>query len=234
MINLTGYEDSLREQIASQMQSMQSLQDIEQTIRESLQQVGEVLLTLCLEILSERYTAPVWNCSECDETARYERQREAQMRTMLGTVAYKRAVYVCESCNHRHYPMDDALGLRPNEMSAELERLAAQMGVHLPFAQASALFEELTLVSLSDQSIDKATQAYGTEMMTREDSQQQSASAGVAASETPLRLYGSMDGGRVQTRAATSEKQPWRELKTGCLVSGTGQSTCSTRWRVGN
>ena len=46
MIDLTGYEDSLREQIANQMQSMQSLREIEQTIRESLQQVGKVLLTL--------------------------------------------------------------------------------------------------------------------------------------------------------------------------------------------
>ncbi len=59
-------------------------------------------------------------------------------------------------------------------------------------------------------------------MTTQEDSQRQTASAGVAPSETPLRLYGSMDGGRVQTRAATGEKQPWRELKTGAWYQARG------------
>ena len=49
MIHLTGYEDSLREQIASQMESIQSLRDIEQGIRESLQEVGKVIITYWLE-----------------------------------------------------------------------------------------------------------------------------------------------------------------------------------------
>jgi hypothetical protein len=83
MIHLTGYEDSLREQIASQMQSVQSLRDIEQGIRESLHEVGKVMLALWLDMLSERYTARTWACSQCDGNARYERQRKAQMRTLL-------------------------------------------------------------------------------------------------------------------------------------------------------
>ncbi len=221
MFHLTGYEDSLREQITNQMQSKQSLPDIEQTIRECLQQVGNVLLMVWLEILSEQYTACAWDCPICDGTARYERQRQAQMRTMLGTVKYRRAVYVCE-CGHRHYPMDEALGLRPNEMSAELERLAAQMGVNLPFAQASQLFEELTRVSLSDQSIDKAAQAYGEEAGKVEQDQSEAATSGEKPSVIPLRLYGSIDGGRVRTRGPKGEEQPWREVKIGAWYQARG------------
>ena len=222
MLHLTENEDSLREQIESQMSSMQSLRDIEQTIRASLRQVGEALLTLWLEMVSEQYTSAEWSCSRCRETARYERQRKAQMRTMLGTVEYKRAVYVCESCGHRHYPMDESLGLRPNEMSAERERLAAQIGVQVPFAQASELFEELTLVSVSDQSVDKATQAYGEEVSEVEQEQAEVAQSGETPAVTPLRLYGSIDGGRVRTRAPQGEEQAWREVKIGAWYQARG------------
>ncbi|MCP5100694.1 MAG: hypothetical protein GY943_34530 [Chloroflexi bacterium] len=34
----------------------------------------------------------------------------------------------------------------------------------MPFAQGSEVFEQLTLANLSDQSLDKAAQAYGQEM----------------------------------------------------------------------
>jgi len=118
--------------------------------------------------------------------------------------------------------MDEALGLRPNEMSAELERLAAQMGVNLPFAQASQLFEELTLVSLSDQSIDKATQAYGETVGQVEQEQAEAARSGEKPSVTPLRLYGSIDGGRVRTRAPEGKEQPWREVKIGAWYQARG------------
>ncbi len=64
--------------------------------------------------------------------------------------------------------MDEGLGLCPNAMSAELERLAGIVGVERPFEQGSRLFEELTLVSLSDHSLDKAAQAYGEEQMRQE------------------------------------------------------------------
>jgi len=55
--------------------------------------------------------------------------------------------YRCETCHKGSYPLDAQLGLRPNQMSAEMERLAGLMGVQMPFAQASEVFEELTLVS---------------------------------------------------------------------------------------
>jgi len=72
--------------------------------------------------------------------------------------------YLCEQGPHGHYPLDDKLGVCPREMSAELESLTAMTGVQLPFQQSSQLFEELTLVSVSDHSVAKATQAMGSEV----------------------------------------------------------------------
>jgi len=223
MNNHSGFEELMREWIFEEGMQPASLSEMEQTIRASMKQVGHVFLKLWLELVSETYTASEWDCPQCAEKMRYERQREASIRSLFGKVNYQRAVYVCDTCGNRHTAMDEDLGLRPNEMSAELERLAAQVGVQMPFARASALFEELTLVSLSDQSIDKAARAYGEEVAVYEQEQFQSACEGEDTTVVPLRLYGSIDGGRVQTRAPKGEIQPWRELKVGAWYQARGE-----------
>jgi hypothetical protein len=63
--------------------------------------------------------------------------------------------------------MDQRLGLRPNAISAELERLAAMTGALLPFGKGRDLFKAITLVSLSDQTVGRVTQAYGASVMRR-------------------------------------------------------------------
>ena len=83
--------------------------------------------------------------------------------TLLGQVEYSRAYYRCDECQQGHYPLDQKLGLRPGQMSAELESLS---GVQLPFGQSSQLFEWLRLVSLSDHRVAKATQAMGQKAVT--------------------------------------------------------------------
>jgi hypothetical protein len=192
-MNLIGFADMVRGEIETNNPKASSLSQMEAEIRRGLKEVGGLWLAEWLGFISKHYIASDWVCPQCEGASRYERQREASLHTMLGTVRYKRAVYVCEDCDDRHYPMDEALGLRVNEMSAEMEKLVAQMGVHLPFAQASELFEALTLVSVSDQSIDKATQAYGEEVHEVEQEQLEVAKSGEVSTIAPLRLYGSID-----------------------------------------
>jgi hypothetical protein len=114
-------------------------------------------------------------------------------------------------------------------MSAELERLAAMTGAQMSFGKGEALFEELTLVSLSDQSLDKATQAYGKEVQQREEEwyaetlDTEKMLQRERECPRPVRLYGAIDGGRVQIRAPKGEEQPWRELKVGAWFEAKGQ-----------
>jgi hypothetical protein len=99
----------------------------------------------------------------------------------------------------------------------------------MPFGKGRDLFEELTLLSLSDHSLDKATQAYG--MAADEQEQEWVMTANdeedllrrERENTRPLRLYGAIDGGRVQTRAPKGEEQPWRELKIGAWFQAKGQ-----------
>jgi hypothetical protein len=225
MDNHNGIEGLLREWIAQQSEQAQSLSEMEQSIRQWLYRVGNLLLSLWLLCLSPRYDEPSVACPHCTGEASYQRRREGTLRTMLGQIRYKRAYYLCAECGQGHYPMDDQYGLRPNTMSAEMERLAALVGVQMPFAQASLLFSELTLTSLSDQSIDKATQSYGQTVEKVEASLYQQAveQDPQAPSGRPLRLYGSLDGGRVQTRAPKGQPQPWRELKIGAWFQARGE-----------
>jgi len=112
-------------------------------------------------------------------------------------------------------------------MSAELESLSGMTGVQLPFGQSSRLFERLTLVSLSDHSVAKATQAMGTEVAALEaewlvQSQDEAwLQEQQRVALRPKRLYGALDAAKVHIRGEAED--PWRDLKIGAWFTTTTQ-----------
>jgi hypothetical protein len=215
----------------------ESLSQMEQSTRETLLEVGRQALELWARSLEERYPARTIVCG-CGQEAAYRYKREGTLRTLFGQVSYRRAYYVCPGCHRGIYPLDERLGLRPNAMSAELERLAGMMGVQIAFGKGSQVFEELTLVSLSDQSLDKAAQAYGEEMERQEVEWKVEAHDEEALAQReregrrPLRLYGALDGTQVHTRG--EEENPWRELKIGAWFEARGRppSQPDGKWHI--
>lgn len=198
-----------------------SLSEMERGIREAMLKLGHFLLTSWLALQNERYPAESIAC-ECGQRARYQAMRDGVLYTIVGRVVYRRAYYRCGHCHRGCSPLDARLGLRPGELSAELEQLTALIGVHLPFGQSSQVFEQLTLVRVSPQSIDKTTQAMGQEMAAVEaewitDSQaepylQQLERHG----DAPRRLYGTLDATKVHTsQARNAGEGGWRDLKIG-------------------
>jgi len=145
-----------------------SLSEMERNIRTMLLKVGQFLLSSWLALQETAYPAETSQCPHCGGQADYQFQRTGTLLTILGQVEYKRAYYVCPECQQGHYPLDQKLGLRPGQMSAELESLSGMTGAQLPFGPGSNLFEALTLISLSDQSVAKATQAMGEEVQALE------------------------------------------------------------------
>lgn len=212
--------EMLRDRVIEEVEEPASLSEMEQSLRKILLWVGRVALELWLLWLEKRYPKEVIPC-RCGGEAKYLYRRRGTLRTMFGQVRYKRAYYTCQQCGQGTYPLDEQLGLRPNAISAEMERLAGMMGVERPFEQGSRLFEELTLVSLSDHSLDKAAQAYGEEQMKREGEWEAQAYDMEGLLErkrtvkAPRRLYGSIDGGRVAIRGESVPDAVWRELKAG-------------------
>lgn len=202
-----------------------SLSDMERSIREMLLKAGQFLLSSWLARQESRTPTETVNCPHCAGQAGYQFKRDGTLITLLGQVEYSRAYYLCNECQQGHYPLDQKLGLRPGQMSAELESLSGMTGVQLPFGQSSRLFERLTLVSLSDQSVAKATQAMGTEVAALEaewlaQSQDEAwLQEQQRVAPRPQRLYGALDAAKVHIRG--EEADPWRDLKIGAWFTTT-------------
>lgn len=198
-----------------------SLSEVEREIRKGLLEAGRLLLELRLAALEPAYPKETIDCA-CGGRAKYQCRREGVLQTTVGTVHYKRAYYLCPQCHRGHFPLDEQLGLRPGEMSAELESLLAMTGAQVPFAKGVDLFERLTLVHVSPQSMDKATEVMGQEVAARER-EWQIASHDVARIEsqqqkrrTGKRLYGTLDAVKYHSREHRDEDDNgWRELKVG-------------------
>lgn len=203
-----------------------SLSEMERQIREMLLKLGQFLLGAWLAMLDEAYPEETIGC-RCGGEASYQFKREGKLKTIVGDVGYKRAYYLCGACRSGVYPLDQKLGLRPGQMSAEVENLSGMTGAQLPFGQGSELFEALTLISLSDHSVAKATQAIGSEVQVQEKEW-------VAQSrdyswlqdqdrlgEGPKRLYGSLDAAKVHIRG--EKEDPWRDLKVGAWFTTTAK-----------
>jgi len=201
MENHSVVEVMIREVAETSEEEVESFSEMEQRLREQLKAIGQGTIGLWLQGQPEAEMKEARPCPHCGEQAQYERQREGKLRTVFGEIAYRRSYYKCEQCHQGHYPLDERLGLRPNAMSAEVERLAGMMGVQMPFGKGSQIFEELTLIPLSDHSLDKASQAYGQaaeeqEAEWREETQDAAAMPfALTVLHRRLRFYGAIDGG---------------------------------------
>lgn len=191
-----------------------SLSEMEVAIRQMTYEVGHAVMQQWLEAQDEKYPAGEQPC-RCGEQAVYVRRREGMTLTLQGRVYYRRAYYLCRHCGWGQYPLDERLGIQPGEMSEQVVRQAALVGVQDAFETGSQTLAELTLLALSPNSIRKASQEIGERVLTREQQQRQRSQSLSCQLEQrrdehkPARLYGSMDGFMVLL------EEGWREMKAG-------------------
>ena len=238
MNNITKIGQLLGEMLKERVPQPESLGQMEQEVRQLLQECGQEGLSQWVASLTPKYAPDKARCPYCPKEADYIRRREGKLRTVQGKISYRRPYYLCSDCQRGHYPLDVELGLRPNRMSAEMERLGGLVGVQMSFGQGSDVFEQLTLATLSDQSVDKATQAYGQEMKEVEaewviESQDIAKIQQRRGQERhPLRLYGALDASKVHIRG--DEEDPWRDLKIGAWFEAKGcpPKKPDGQWRI--
>jgi len=176
-----------------------SLGEMEVAVKAMTQALGNEMLKEWVEAQEEKYPSARRGC-ECGGQAEYIRRRAGMAITLQGRMYYRRAYYVCERCGTGQYPLDERLGIEPGQMSGEVVKVAALCGVQDAFEAGSDLLARTTLLELSPNSVRKACQHIGEQVMEQE-TQMQARSQDLAAQLTqrrattkPKRLYGSMDG----------------------------------------
>ena len=192
-----------------------SLSEMEVEIRQMCHELGGEIMVQCLEAQTPKYPEDHVPCPNCGGKARYVRRREGMSITVFGRIQYRRPYYGCENCHQGHYPLDEQLGIQPGQMSAEVLQLAAVMGIQTSFATSQDLLARTALLELSANSIRKACQQMGQQVMEAEE-QGQAASQDFdhqhqqqRLAEKPRQIYGSMDGFKIHI------DDEWHEMKAG-------------------
>ncbi len=199
--------------------SPRTLAEIEEHTLAAVQTIGQqVLAGVCQVAAAAAPTPPTTPCA-CGQQADYQRQRPAQVRTVLGPITIHRAYYHCPACRHGLAPLDRQLGYCAGSTSAGLDEVLALLGATADsFEAASTLLAKLTLVQISPNVVRAATETLGQVLQAEEQRVVQAAWARGAlpsAVATPPQLYISMDGVLVHT--ATQ----WREYKLGSVYTTT-------------
>jgi hypothetical protein len=205
-----------------------SLQEIETTFRDFLRQVGGVALG---EYLSDHQPSsmpgPTLACV-CGGELSYQRQREASLLSVFGWVHYTRGYYAGCACGRGKAPLDEAFGLTPGGVSTGLAELLALAGIELAFDQSRRWVEKYLLFGVSENTIRSATEGRGEQQKVQDkvlEAQSQSEAYLQerlrAVSQTPKRLYGSIDAAkvRIEPRCPDEKKEEaedWRDMKVGC------------------
>jgi Uncharacterised protein family (UPF0236) len=193
-----------------------SLSEMEVELKKALQEVGSNILGAWLEAQEPKYPADEQVC-ECGQTARYERCREGKSLTLFGWVSYRRNYYLCAHCHHGHYPLDQRLGIKPGEMSAEVVKVAALVGVEDAYGSSRELLLQTTQLDLSPNSIRSACHQVGEQVEDWEARALQDSQDGPSLlrqrreATPPERLYASMDGYLVRF------KDGFHEMKAGAF-----------------
>jgi len=229
--------EELVQKVVAMLPDKATMTDIEKQTKSLMNDIGNQVVKQAVEAETNRYAEPLLPCS-CGGEANHKWKRSGHFHTIYGKIVIKRDYYLCPSCHCGFYPLDNRLGLRPNQLSAELSRLVAMTGVEIPFMAGRNLFEELTGISVSDQTMGKATQAVGRQVVADEIEWQEKGMdkpfllKQKREQQHPLRLYGSIDATKVHIR--DDQEHRWRDLKIGAFYEARGRppSTPDGQWGI--
>ena len=192
-----------------------SLAEVEHHVVRLLKELGASLVAGLCTLATPAEPPPSIPCA-CGQVAPYQRQRTAQVTTLLGSISIERSYYLCAACGHGQHPLDAQLQFCAGSRSAALDELLALLGATQDsFVEAATVLEHLTLVHVSPNSVREATEQLGALLL---DHQAQPRAARppspprrACATASPSRLYSTMDG-----VLAHLHERGWSEIKVGC------------------
>jgi len=206
----------LAEELAERLAGKQDVNEMESMLRELIKEAANVGVRQAIEQGEETCGSREVLCS-CGQKAQFVCKRSAMAWTVFGKVDYQRRYYLCPSCHQGQSPVDQKYGIVPGQTTPTLASLLGVLGVEVSFEEASRLAERFLLFRVSDNTVRKQTEGYGS-------AQAQAEKEWIEKAEDenvlqvrerhlepqPGQIYAFIDGAHVPLR------QEWRELKTLC------------------
>lgn len=177
-----------------------------------VRRVGREALQRVMDAGRKGYEGSQRPCG-CGHWQRFVSNRSKQVVTMLGPIRIRRAYYRCEQCGQGELPYDRASGLGSGQLSNRLAGAVSLLAVHVGFAQAAEVAEQLLGVRVDDNTVQQTSERAGAEQMRREDASLEEfhkTREFPREESQPERLYVALDGTTGLTR------EGWREVK--CAV----------------
>jgi hypothetical protein len=101
-------------------------------------------------------------CPHCGQAAEFHSHREHTAVSLVGTLRYRRAYYLCRRCGQGLFPFDRDAGLTSRSLTPALERVATLAGaVADSFEKGAELLEEMAGVRLSESTLERTTEDAG-------------------------------------------------------------------------
>ena len=209
------------------------LRTLELAIRIAMLRLGGHLLEDLLS-LDPGHRGPRVECGE-GHGAGFVSYRPKGLDTVLGPVTLRRAWYHCTACGHGLAPRDAELGVAGAALSPGLRRMVARVGSSEPFAQARRDLAELAGLELTAKRVERSAESDGDLVRAATEHEAEAVIAGRVVpfpGAGPVEtLYVALDGTGVpmvpRETAGRRGKSPagrarTREVKLGCLFTGTG------------
>ena len=106
------------------------------------------------------------SCPHCPHSASYHLDRDRTVVSLVGTLRYRRAYYLCRRCGRGLAPFDQQAGITARQLTPAVERLAALAGAVGPsFERGADLLEETAGVRLSEATVGRTTEDVGEQII---------------------------------------------------------------------
>lgn len=206
------------------------LEASEMAIRDSMHQMGAVLLEKVIAVDGKGYGGKETDC-EPGHSASFVDYRWKAVLTVLGAVKVERAYYHCSRCGGGVIPKDRKLDIVGTSFSPGIRRMMGRVGSKESFEAGGQDLEELAGVQVTAKQVERVAEAIGVAveaMLVEERKAVPTLTDKVVALKVVETLYVAYDGTGVpmvawetQGRAGKDGPAKTREAKLGCVFTQT-------------
>jgi hypothetical protein len=102
------------------------------------------------------------SCPHCGQAAEFHSHRWHTSFSLVGSIRYRRAYYLCRRCGKGLFPFDRDAGLTARDLTPALERVATLAGaVADSFEKGAELLEEMSGARVSESTVERTTEDAG-------------------------------------------------------------------------